>query len=284
MKKVFTYSILQYKHSLLLNEALNVGILFLFPEDRAIRFVSGNLSRLKLIYPNADNLIIGKIVKNIDDKIRHESTPLFDISSKSREDIQNSLLKEDDSSLQFSNPKTSAYPFDDLEKIISQFCELLLPNNDPKRSIIKHNENYIIKKYINFITEKNNRLEKLISKNKLVEAGGIKLRFEIAWKNGTTNLVKPLSFDLQEGLDIQNKSITYFGYLTKLNDYAELNKIRYDLLIAEPQEKSLLKEYENAISIINSAKSPKRLVMESELKSYSEETIASLYKKYDEFL
>ena len=51
MKNVFAYSILQYRHSLALGEALNVGIVFAFPEFKKYTFKYAHSHRLRLIYP-----------------------------------------------------------------------------------------------------------------------------------------------------------------------------------------------------------------------------------------
>jgi hypothetical protein len=55
MSNYFTYSVLQYKHSLALGEILNVGILFYFPDDGCFEFINGDGSRVKSVYPDFDN-------------------------------------------------------------------------------------------------------------------------------------------------------------------------------------------------------------------------------------
>jgi len=280
LKKTFSYSILQYKHSLLLNEAINVGILFAFREDEFLHFESGNLSRIKLIYPNFDTSLVNKILKNIESKSKIETRGLLNIfyTAKTEEDFQRALLREDDSALQFTQPKNLSYPFDDTQKIIEQFTDLLLLNHEGLYQRNKHNENYILRAYNHYLFSKDKSLEKFISRNRIVESNDIKLKFDVSWKNGTTNLVKAVSFDLKEEQEIQNKSITYFGYLTKLKEYAVDNGIRYDLLLWYPQEKKLFKEYDKAVKTIQSAVAPIKIVPPEELEKYSKDTVVALSK------
>lgn len=54
MVKQLTYNILQYKHSQLPGEALNVGILFFFGPEETPHFVTGNFHRVKAAYADFD--------------------------------------------------------------------------------------------------------------------------------------------------------------------------------------------------------------------------------------
>ena len=60
MNTQFEYSVLQYKHSPSLGEAINIGLLFSFPRENKIHFVIGNTNRLKCVYPNFDTSIFNK--------------------------------------------------------------------------------------------------------------------------------------------------------------------------------------------------------------------------------
>jgi hypothetical protein len=107
----------------------------------------------------------------------------------------------------------------------------------------------------------------------------VHLNFDYAWKNGTTHLIKPISFDLKEERDIQIKSIQYFGYLDLLEEYAKKNEFKFDLLLCKPQDEKLLRSYENAIEIINKSKAPKEIFTEERLIEYSDYTANELHKK-----
>ena len=68
MSKKLIYSVLQYKHSALLNEAINVGVLFYFPEDtKKLYFRYATPDRIRAIYTGFDlsyyNALF-KLIKN----------------------------------------------------------------------------------------------------------------------------------------------------------------------------------------------------------------------------
>lgn len=283
MEKTFTYTILQYKHSLLLNETVNIGILFEFPQDDIIRFVEGDLTRLKAIYNNFDTPTTNKVLKAIQNKsieISKEQGHLF--QSNNVDELHKRLLREDDSSLQFSKPKTISYPFDNLETIVEQYNSLFLPIGNTSRANRRtHNEYYILRNYTHFLFQNRKELEIVASKHRTIQTKDVTLTFDLSWENGTDNLVKPLSFDYQDGQEIQNKSVTFFGYLTKLKEYAVSHNVRYDLLVTRPQNEELLGKYETALKIVNSADAPKRIITEDQLEAYSEETAHYLKIKFD---
>jgi hypothetical protein len=292
MNKTFTYSILQYKHSLLLKEAVNVGIIFYFPSTDKFQFVAGNYYRVKSIYPDFDPVIYNRIIK----RIKQRLTPRFDIfeqhnnANKSfKEYINTNILSEDATALQFTDPIISVDTFNDIDHTVKKFSELLLPGVITQNHIEhKRNEQFLLKTYIGYIIEKDKQAENKISKNRLINYRGLVLNFDYSWKirekkikNKTTNLVRPVSFDLKETSEIQKKSVEYFGYLEILQPYAERNDIRFDLLVAQPQDENLLDKYEEGIRRIKRAKSAKRIITERDLHSYSEETAHNLVELDD---
>jgi len=292
MNKTFTYSILQYKHSFLLREAVNVGIIFYFPNEDKFQFVAGNHHRVKSIYPDFDYVIYNRIIRRIKNRLKS----YFDIfeqqtnKTKSfKEYLNTNILAEDATALQFTEPLVSVDTFNDINHTVKTFSELLLPGIITENVIEnKHNEQFLLKTYLGYILQKDNQAENKISKNKIIKYGGLVLNFDYYWKlrqrkakNKTTNLVKPVSFDLKETSEIQRKSVEYFGYLELLKPYADRNDIRFDLLVAKPQDENLLSRYEEGIRRIRKAKSAKRIITEQELLGYSEETAQNLRQMED---
>lgn len=284
MNATFTYSVLQYHHSLWLGEAINVGILFQFPREEKIEFVAGNAYRLKAIYPDFDQTVYNYLIKSIEKKLIEVNGSIFSgIASKSdfKKYIHSSILPEDATVLQFKDPVSAVNTIGEPKKVIEQFSKLLLPGIITKKSeIIRHNENFLIRKYVSYIFEKDKSVDKKLERNKTLKANvnqtEIELKFDLAWVNGSTNLVKPLSFDLSDEQSIQNKSTQFFGYLNLLTDYAKANNLRFDFLVSKPQNNDLIGSYESALNILELASAPKRIITESNLQNYSEETVHEL--------
>lgn len=286
MKETFSYSILQYKHSLLLREAVNVAILFSFPAQARLHFVAGNSYRVKSIYPDFDQGSFNSIIRSIETRLKSESHSLFldkNAHTNLSKTIHERILPEDSTVLQFTEPVFAIQTWDSHEKVIKKYSELLLPGIlTHKAENIRHNEHFLLKKYLGYIFEtetyaRNKEIiENRIRKNQVVQYKGVSLKFDAAWKNGSLNLVKPISFDLKEGQDIQSKSAQFFGYLTLLKDYAKRHNYRFDLILAKPQDNVLEDHYRKAVNILKGADAPKRLITEAELPSYSEETLEHL--------
>lgn len=130
MNKVFTYSVLQHHYSSFVDEVINIGVLFFFSEEKVIEFQVGNLNRIKCLYENVDISALSLITNSIKNKINKQRESLHSLfgSKIVHEDLNSSILRPDDSSIQFTSPKNSPYPFPDIYKIIEQYSGLLLPN------------------------------------------------------------------------------------------------------------------------------------------------------------
>ncbi len=279
MKNYFSYSLLQYKHSLILGEALNIGILFYFPNEKLLQFSFGNSHRIKAVYPDFDLSLFNSLVNTFKRKLVDSSNIFInqELHEGLKSYIQNYLSSENSSALQFSDPVISKNTFLYNQDTINHYSRQLLPGIITERpSVIKHNEHFIIKEYIGYVIEKDRNLERKIQRNKEISVEGMIWKFDVAWEFDSLNLVKPVSFDLTDELTIQSKSAYIHGLLSVLNTYSVSNNCRFDLLFSKPRDRKLFKVYDNAVKIIDSAKSPKRIIEQNNWPSYFEETVNSL--------
>lgn len=274
MADQFTYSILQYKHSLLLNESVNVGIVFSFPGNRKIYFVSGNLNRVKCLYPDFDPGLFNLIVKGINTKLIPNADSLFETNNQNTFKQQlNALLIPDSSALQFSEPFVSVDTFKDIEKTIDAFSKIILPGNQfEKEEEHAHDEQYIIKRFTESIERRNIPINTRLGKKRRLSDKGFTINFDYSWKNGVTHLIKPVSFDLTSERFIQDKAFLHVGYLDAFGDYASNYGYVFDYLIAKPTNPQLFKVYDSALEILSEAKAPKEIIPEEQLEEYSERT------------
>lgn len=284
MNKHFTYSILQYRHSLITREAINVGVLFAFFEENKIEFTFGNAHRVRSIYLDFDPSIFNASLKYIQDKLKSESDNLLfndlDLKHNFSSFINGKLLNEDSTALKFTEP-INAVAISDKQTTINRYTKLLLNGIDTrKEEVVRHNEAFLLRKYTGYLFGKDKLIEKKVVRNVPIHYNNVNIKFDLSWQNGTTNLVKPISFDLKELHDIQNKSAQYFGYFTLLSDYAAEQNCRFDLLVAKPRGgKKLVSEYRKAIDTLKKIDANKRIIEEDELKTYSEETREYLLTK-----
>ena len=279
MKRHFSYSVLQYKHSLVLGEALNVGILFYFPEENMLEFVFANGHRAKSIYPDFDPVLFNSLIQTLKRKLTKQGKLLLsaDLNEGLKSYIQTFILGENASALQFSVPVLTLSTFPTIQETIRFYSNQLLPGIiTEKPAVMRYNEHLIIKEYVGYVFEKHQDLEKKIKRNEEITEKGLSWKFDVAWRYNSFNLVKPVSFDLSDEQSIQTKATTVHGLLSVLGSYGKKNNCRFDLLLAIPKNPRLFRLYDNAVSIIDSAKAPKRLITQDKWPAYYQETIDAL--------
>ncbi|MBT1706639.1 DUF3037 domain-containing protein [Fulvivirgaceae bacterium PWU5] len=277
MSNYFLYSILQYKHSLTLGESLNIGLLFHFPSERIITFIQGDSHRLESIYPNFDSSLFDAFLRNISQKVSQKREIGFETDPKIsfKNYIHDHILGEDETALQFSEP-VFVINFDSPkshEETIQSYARLLIPSLDEKA---KYHEELLLRKYKSLVFDNHTELKHKFKKDSTIIANGLTLKFELAWKNGSTNFIQPISFDLATEEAIQDKSIRYYGTLNLLGDYAKNHNYRFDLLVAKPRNTTLLLAYENALDNLKKANAPKEIITEDKIEQYSNKTILEL--------
>lgn len=129
MNSYLTYSVLQYKYSIVLGESLNVGILFYFPEENFLEFVSGDGNRVKAIYPDFDTSLFNGYIKLIKSNV-FKHVDLFNekpFDSDFAKFIHKYILAEDAAGLIFHKPVNIKNVFADRQEAINEFSKLLLP-------------------------------------------------------------------------------------------------------------------------------------------------------------
>lgn len=282
---LYTYCILKYKHSPFLGESLNIGVIIYFHDSMRFAFkYSKTLNRIKSIYENVPEKTIREYTRQIDKSLKNYQIfcegnlfPLNDLTLK--DFLSTTILPKDDSVVQFSHFKTDSTRGFEEEFIESIIFERLFIE-DFKVNKYHIQEPKIISKLYNnlkisgFDEYKRNN-DRFREDYILTNETGTEFKFDIAWQNGTLNLVKPISFDLKDGRNIANKAHKNFGQFFDLQDEAIVKKLRYDLIVGEPHDHKLYKEFEHAISLLQNLENVK-IIHESELKTYSEKIVSAI--------
>jgi hypothetical protein len=280
MNDLFTYQILKYKSSIVAGEAVNVAVLFYFSKLNHFELVKGDLKRPKSIFPDFDSKLVSHYLDIIEDKINNSQLNFSKTPDEKsiQKYVHENILAIDAAGLVFDAPVKVTEGLNTIAETVSAYSQLLLPGiTNQKQSQVHHNEKYLISNYLKKITAQNKDIEKKLTKNKTIKTNTVSLTFDIAWKNGTLNHVKPISFDLNKPKEIQNKASQYFGYVYQLAEYAKKNSFRFDFLVSKPQNKELIKDYENALDILDFDNTvPKRIITEEDLDKYSQETVNEL--------
>lgn len=280
MTKNLYYSVLKYRHGLVLGESLNAGLLFFIPETNSFKFEYGDLRRISNIYPEINLNFLKRFLSTIDRNIK-TSNGTYLISNKVeslQEFISKEILFSDAAGLSFGSLEvipTSAKS--DTNQTINYLKQLFLLNlNENSTNRKKRNEDYIISEVINLLKAKAPyTLQNSIDRNKKVSTSLIEFTFDLSWKSDVNHLAKALSFDLENNLLIQNKALQIFGTLEQFDSNLdrEFGSFQIDFLVSKPSHKDHFKEFDKALKIIDSSNIHSNISLEADWNQYVNEII-----------
>jgi hypothetical protein len=272
-------------HSASSGEALNVGILFIFPEQKQVIFHAPlKLSRLSHTYQNFSEWLVKAHLKGIKQKAQQVSSDwnLFsdEILKDQRAFIAREFLLEDATALQFSDLRVGVLDTDDYKGFAKSYYELYFGDyEEQEQKEHQRNEKYISQKLYKNIIAKSKDVEQYLQKDIIVESPELTLKFEYAWQNLQKHLIKPLAFDLETEEGIQEKSARNFGYLTLLNQTAKDNNYTFDILVSRPSSKSLFASYDKALRVLESVPTSKKIIEEPQFDDYSGEIVGHIVRR-----
>ena len=282
---IFTYSLLRYVHSASSGEALNVGILFIFPEQKQVIFHAPNkLSRLSHTYQNFCEWLVKAHLKGMKKKAQQVSSDwtLFsdEILKDQRAFIAREFLLEDATALQFSDLRVGVLDTDDYNGLATSYYELYFGDyEEQEQKEHQRNEKYISQKLYKNIIAKSKDVEQYLQKDIIVESPELTLKFEYGWQNLKKHLIKPLAFDLETEEGIQEKSARNFGYLTLLNQTAKEKNYTFDILVSRPSSKKLFPSYDKALRVLESVPTSKKIIEEPQFDDYSGEIVGHIVRR-----
>lgn len=171
--------------------------------------------------------------------------------------------------MQFDTAQT-AFSDVSIEVTVEEYYNLLFSHYQENKPLnIRHNEEFISKKFLNYLDKKDPTYLNYISKNIELYVPDLpegKFNFEFTWNNHVQHFVKPVSFDLTDSKNINQKAATYFGYLSCIASVAHENKV--DILLTRPQDKNLFSAYDKAVQLLDNVVLKKELIEQEELEKY----------------
>jgi hypothetical protein len=281
----YSYCLLQYHHSQLLGEVLNVGLFVYFPEAKRLEFLfPEKLIRLRLAYPNAPEKTIKSYFKYFQNRVGElNQNPEFfadnDLSTSLQTFLKNEFLPADSSALQLGNFRTSVLYTTNLEHIRNQLYNLYfsvfqVQENASKRVdeiVLLHRYKSLLREYSKE-TSLESETSTLFFDYSIQPNDASTIKFDVAWKSGNSlHLVKPVSFDLVRSERITQKAYQYSGQFLDLETYAVKNNAQFDVILAKPKARPLFKAYDNAIRILHRPERVK-IIEQDKLDEYSKVT------------
>ena len=273
MDKFFKYTILKYRPSSVLDEQVNVGILFIFFDESKVVFsFPKSLSRLSALYPDINLPDIKNYLAAFQSRANKLSSKNLFVASVSDNLIEKEFLKADANSFFFSDFKVGVYH--SIEKTVDHFKSQYFAYFGEYLEIARKDDDYLVRKFADSI--KKTDKAKFFSKEVRLKTDNITANFDYCWQNGTTNFIKALSFDLKHKESIQKKSGLCWFEIAQLQLSHQTADKRFDFLVLPPHDKGLFKTYENALNLLESITVNKKIVTESDIPNYSSEALATI--------
>jgi len=144
--------------------------------------------------------ILNHLLKIINERIQERSHDLFssiNLKNGLLDFVHKNILREDATSLQFTTPVAVNYRFDK-HRAISEFSKLLLPEiHITKHESAQQKEESIIKSFTSFIFNAQPAFKRLFERNYQVKTDNVSFKFDLAWQNGSLNLITAISLTYQ---------------------------------------------------------------------------------------
>jgi len=293
MNQKFQYSVLKYRPSYLLDERVNIGLLFHFEDVHSYEKEIFDLSKFVFIYPPklrrisqffpaiaGSKLIEIKRYLRAFKETAKESSWLIALQDKSLDEvIKTKFIINDANSFFFSEVKKGFYnDKQSVEKTIEYYEKQYFKHYNFTKT--KKTQDVIVKEFFQkslneLVTPKDIRLkyfeEGINIQNKITTS-----KFEYRWQNGTSNLIKTLGFDLSDKQDIQDKAFKWSSAINYINELGKYQNYHFDILVSRPKKKELFKAYDIAINILDDIKANKKIIPPEEIKNYAEKALNTI--------
>lgn len=274
MNKTFHYSILRYRHSYLLQEEVNVGLLFFFDDEKQVEFLyPKSLQRISSLYHDFSVNLVKKYfrtferaAKQVQKELLKENETLFHGDLKSY--INNYFLPDDASALYFTELKTGNY--NHFQETLDYYSYQFLSEYEPPQKREQKDERYILRKVSNIVEQLPKEKKGIIQRDVKLQADILSETFDYAWQNGTTNLITPVGFDLQHAQSITDKACEWQAKLNTLTDAARKKNYKFDILVTRPSDRDLFKAYDQGLKLIERGSDQQEIFEEPDIETYAQ--------------
>lgn len=274
-RKQFKYAALKYRSAYDLGEQVNIGLLFIFPDEQRVAFIHpGSFQRLNQTFPDVDLNGLKRDLRAFSRQAQILCTNTsINLFSDFDQITTKYFLAPDASALFFGEWKSGFYT--QSEAVIKHYEAHYFSYYKQSVETGKRDEEYLKNKALQALKGRHEQYgflkHNVILQNSLVHA-----QFDFAWQNGKLNLVRPLGFDLKTNDGIQNKSLLWFGKLSNLKENLTLEQTEVHFLLSEPNSKALHNAFEAAKTVLLSLPIQKRIILEKDIEAYTDQIIETI--------
>lgn len=284
-KKIrFQYSVLRYFHDLATEEFINVGLVVFSRSENYFNIrVLNRYRRITQAFPGAEGDYFRRYVEKLRISLHSlgediEADPQRLIKTTYNDDIEHLLIRvlpKDDSAIQFSKARFGSA--ENLDKVFEQLYKKLIIRYFAPEDRASREDEDVWQVFQQPLKERN--LLPMLTVRK-VKTKVEEFTFNHSWKNGAWNVLKPISFDLQNPGNVRLKARSWLGAAHILDESEELSKLYF--LLGRPIDKGKLveKAYEDAVNILDDKldRMKVEIVAEENAEEFAQEIKDSLHK------
>jgi hypothetical protein len=262
--KAYHFALLRYVQSASSGERINVGVVMWVPDVHLLLArTNERYGRLSKLFPGFDGATYRQMIRHVQNRVGALSDRLQQIDAlqsppQELAEILEAVVPCDDGCLQWSDEMCglSDSPADRLEELFAEF----VTRHEQRQERQRREEADIRVALDTRIREAG--LEDSLQWDVRVQSAHYDYTFQRGWRNGTLQVLEPISLDYLNPADVVDKANVWSGRLYALARDADFSLTG---VVAPPQDPELQTAFEHAVSILRLARNVRRIVTESEV-------------------
>jgi hypothetical protein len=259
----YEYLIIRYVHNVSTEEFVNIGILLWAPQERRMYHqISERYSRLSMFFDGFNGYGYRAMIRNLKGKCRSvEKNERLFRNVNNVDDIAELIFSKNSSCFQWSEA-ISGITDDPALRVKAVFSDIVERHYD-KQERRRRSENDIYRDVHKLLFErlKKRGLQRRVQRDVEVLGEHFGHKFKLGWQNGTRQFLEPISFDYTHGAELIDKAYVWSG---RLADLGRNKDFKLTGIVAPPQEKELLRHYEEALAILRESQVVRHLIPEDQ--------------------
>lgn len=278
------HSTLIYRHDQLSDERLNVALLVIFPESGRLEFLRPGKSdlskRLGGFFSNSQPDDIWQYAQSFRSKARKLSNKVGSYNGEYNHLVTEHFLVENGASLFFSEVDQSPVWKNEDETLKWLYKRFLSGYDRDQTGGEKYISNQQVAKKVRdlikegFSSKKDKEYHHYFrEESKVIKDGVLHFTSSGYWKNGTVNLIHPLSLDVKTVDGVLAKSFVISKSAELLREKAEKESVNFHIVLEKPHLKILNSAYKESVEILRETEAPIKVITPEERSEYVSKVI-----------
>lgn len=260
----YEFAMLRYVHDPVGGEFANVGIALLDIDARRLRFATTDrYGRFSDFFKGLDGGAYRSMLRSVERSLgdvdrRLEQGDIERPVPERLAEILEQILPPDGSAIQVSAIMGGIHEAPD--RRLSELFHEFIGRYDSTIDRAKRDERQVWRDFSDRMVQSG--LDRRVQYDYAINAPHYRYQFYSSWQNGRPQVLEPISFDLERGSSIVEKAIDWSGRLHNLAKGGV--DFRFTGLVAPPQDKTLLRQFRDALSILEDSPNVRRIVPEGD--------------------